>query len=317
MIPTTTLRPRSPTTTSENDDTTTTFTLRPGRLRDVAAFARTYYAAFSDPRPSAAAAADNFLDVLFGPDYRDRRPDVEAALAAILAPRLWSLQYRLSALVVDKGTGDGNADADDDNVVGFVCVKRPESEVTFYERWLSPRLHALGTLLRRPRTVLDLRRAGAFPRAFALVEPRVRCSPRRRAAWYLSVVAVDPALQGRGLGVGMLRAALAHVEAAGARQPLRTPNDDGTDGADKGRENEEEEPAAAAAAAAEENGKEKDQQVEEMGGPAVWLTARKGTEGLYRKLGFVKVMDSNTGPLSAWNGGAVMFRGLHGVTDRP
>lgn len=141
-------------------------------------------------------------------------------------------------------------------------------------------------------------RAAAFARAFADIEPRVRCSPRRRAAWYLSIVAVDPSHQGRGLGGGLLRAVLEHVERVGARQPLRTPNDAGKSDAE-------------AAAGGVTTG------VEEEGGPAVWLTARKGTEGLYRKLGFVKVLDANTGPLSAWNGGAVMFRGLQGVEDLP
>lgn len=147
---------------------------------------------------------------------------------------------------------------------------------------------------------LDYERAVSFARAFVDLEPRVRCSPRRRAAWYLSIVAVLPEYQGLGLGGALMRAVLGHIDADGPRQPLVTANDAGT--------LEEEEEAMAA-------WKESDGEGEGMGGPAVWLTARKGTEGLYRKFGFVKIMDSNEGALSAWNGGAVMFRGLQGVKD--
>ncbi|OAA77227.1 Acyl-CoA N-acyltransferase [Akanthomyces lecanii RCEF 1005] len=269
-----------------------TYTLRPGLFADVPSFAHVYYDSFSDTRPGAST--DNLMDILFG-DFRSHPRDTRAVLAAMLAPRLWSLQYRMSALVDDAT----------DEVVGFVCVKRPATEISFYERWLSPQtwlhrlytvMHSIASFIRPPGAALDTTQAASFTRAFVDLEPQVRCSPRRRAAWYLSIVAVLPGHQGRGLGGAMLRAALDHIDAVGARQPLQTPNDAGS----------HETEATAAAAEGEEV---------DIGGPAVWLTARKGTEGLYRRFGFVKVMDSNKGPLSAWNGGAVMFRGLRGVVD--
>lgn len=178
----------------------------------------------------------------------------------------------------------------------------------YLETWLHRLytvLHSIGSFVRPPGPALDTAQAASFVRAFVDLEPQVRCSPRRRAAWYLSIVAVLPGHQGRGLGGAMVRAVLDHVDAVGARQPLRTPNDAGSH---------------ETAATAEERRQEEEEEEEgvedkKMGGPAVWLTARKDTEGLYRKFGFVKVMDSNKGPLSAWNGGAVMFRGLRGVVD--
>lgn len=141
--------------------------------------------------------------------------------------------------------------------------------------------------------------------------PRILCSQRRRAAWYLSIVAVQPAYQGLGLGGAILDLALAHVARVGRPQPLATPNDAGT------IETEVQALALAQAAAEQKNAASHGTDVVGVGKPAVWLTARKGTEGLYRKFGFIKIMESNTGGLAEWNGGAVMFRGLSGVTEIP
>ncbi|OAA55429.1 hypothetical protein ISF_07940 [Cordyceps fumosorosea ARSEF 2679] len=239
-IPTTTILPRTG---------KTAYTLRPAVHADVPGLAAAYYAAFADSRPGAPA--DNLLEVLFGDDHRAHPAAVQATLADILAPRLWSLYYCLSALV------DASAE---EEIVGFVCIKRPDCEVTFYERWLSPRAECSicgGRRRLRARSPASSR-ACAARRAEERrgTSPSWPCGPRCKA-W------------------GSNDAGAAETE-AGAKQ-----------------------------------------EDAEEGGPAVWLTARRGTEGLYRKLGFVKVMDGNTGPLSAWNGGAVMFRGLQGVEDRP
>ncbi|KAJ3472940.1 hypothetical protein NLG97_g10618 [Lecanicillium saksenae] len=62
------------------------------------------------------------------PDYKTHDKETRAILEAMLTPRLWTLEYRMSALVEDR-TGD---------VVGFVCFKRAAAEISFYERWISP-----------------------------------------------------------------------------------------------------------------------------------------------------------------------------------
>lgn len=105
-----------------------TYALRPGRYADVAAFAAAYYSSFSDSRGGEESTDDNLLDVLFE-DHEKYQDETRDALERILAPRLWSLHFRMGALVDD---GNGG------RVVGFVCVKRPDCEVTFYERWISP-----------------------------------------------------------------------------------------------------------------------------------------------------------------------------------
>jgi len=49
-----------------------------------------------------------------------------------------------------------------------------------------------------------------FTRVYGEIEPRLLCSPRRRAAWYLSTIATLPSLQGRGLG-GVAQATVALI----------------------------------------------------------------------------------------------------------
>lgn len=156
----------------------------------------------------------------------------------------------------------------------------------------------------------DNPRAQGFATAMEALYPSILCSPRRTAAWYLSLLVLDPAYQGLGLGTGMMSVVLERVEAVGARQALVTPNDDGErkDG-EKMDEKESKDD--------KRGGEDGDEGEVEMGPPAMWLTARKGTEPLYRRFGFVKVMESSKHGLADWNGGAVMFRGLRGVKEIP
>lgn len=119
------LQPPSASTSSSAPAAKSSFTLRPGVYGDVPAFADTYYTSFADTR--TGASDDNLLDVLF-PDHAAHPVEVRDALQRILAPRLWSLEYRMSALVDDASGA----------VVGLLCMKRPKSEVSFWERWLSP-----------------------------------------------------------------------------------------------------------------------------------------------------------------------------------
>lgn len=149
--------------------------------------------------------------------------------------------------------------------------------------------------------------------ALAELYPKILCTPRRKKAWYLSIVALDPAYQGLGLGGAMVRCALEHVAAVGARQT------DDLDAVVVAAAEEGDAEKAEGVVAAEEDEEKRTGEGEEeargLVGPAMWLTARKGTEGLYRKFGFVKVMDSNQGALAEWNGGAVMFQGLRGAKE--
>lgn len=122
-----------------------------------------------------------------------------------------------------------------------------------------------------PGPKIDPTNLGHFVRVMARIEPQFLNSPRRRAAMYLSTAAVDPALQGRGLGLALMNEGLAKCEAAA---------DDDGEGV-KGDGNADQ---------------------------ACWLVARLGTERFYERFGFVKVADSAVDEVSHWNGGAVMFR---------
>lgn len=51
-----------------------------------------------------------------------------------------------------------------------------------------------------------------FARVFAEIEPGILNTPRRREAWYLSTLAVEPSLQGRGLGAILLKDGLAKAK---------------------------------------------------------------------------------------------------------
>lgn len=57
--------------------------------------------------------------------------------------------------------------------------------------------------------------AGAYQRVFATIEPGVLNTPRRREAWYLSTLAVEPSLQGHGLGTRLLDHGMAQAKAEG------------------------------------------------------------------------------------------------------
>jgi ribosomal protein S18 acetylase RimI-like enzyme len=63
---------------------------------------------------------------------------------------------------------------------------------------------------------MDKYAGGTFVRAFAKVEPALINTPRRERAWYLSTLAVDPTVQGRGLGTMLLRDGLERADQQGA-----------------------------------------------------------------------------------------------------
>jgi predicted N-acetyltransferase YhbS len=52
---------------------------------------------------------------------------------------------------------------------------------------------------------LEQNSGGAYQRTVDALAPEVFNTPRRKQAWYLSTLAVDPVLQGRGIGSMVLR----------------------------------------------------------------------------------------------------------------
>lgn len=51
----------------------------------------------------------------------------------------------------------------------------------------------------------DPQKTGVYQRTFDTIKPSVLNSQRRREAWYLACLGVDPTLQGKGLGTMLLQ----------------------------------------------------------------------------------------------------------------
>lgn len=124
-----------------------------------------------------------------------------------------------------------------------------------------------------PGPKIDTTTVEAFMKIMSRIGPTLLNSPRRRAAQYLSMIAVDPTLQGSGLGLALMGHGLAQCEAM------------------------EEDVAVV-----------QEQTTTTRRGRASWLIARLGTEAFYERFGFGVVGRMNVDELSHWNGGAIMFR---------
>ena len=143
---------------------------------------------------------------------------------------------------------------------------------------------------------IDTTALKAAVRVISRQESQLLNTPRRRAAQYLSVIAIDPDLQGSGLGLALMEDGLAQCEAM---------DDDGQTTTTT---------TAAAASGSGEDGEEEDgkgarkKKKNKTRGRATWLIARLGTEAFYERFGFGAVGRVNVGEFSDWNGGAVMVR---------
>lgn len=62
---------------------------------------------------------------------------------------------------------------------------------------------------------LDPHAADTFTRVFSKIQPDLINSDRRREAWYLSTLCVEPKLQGQGLGSKLLKDGLSAVDRKG------------------------------------------------------------------------------------------------------
>lgn len=97
--------------------TTQLYSIRPGRRSDIPYARDLYLASFH---------GDMLLDILF-PTRHDHPGSFAAHLHRLFVERWWTPNYDLAVCV------DGN-----DRPVGFTWWKRPNSQLSFYERWLSP-----------------------------------------------------------------------------------------------------------------------------------------------------------------------------------
>ncbi|KAF7547570.1 hypothetical protein G7046_g8961 [Stylonectria norvegica] len=186
----------------------TAYRLRPGGYSDIPTSIDLYIKSFD---------GEALLDYMF-PNRRTDPTVYNTWLTRRYYARYWTPGYFLTMLVIDDGTRAGG------HAVGFTWWQQPASSLTFAQRWLSPYAWIcpiMQTIYRIrdrffPIPNCDMHRVDIFTRVFAEVEPKLLNSPRRRDAWYLSSLGVDPEKQGKGFGSLLMQDGLRKVDAAGA-----------------------------------------------------------------------------------------------------
>jgi predicted N-acetyltransferase YhbS len=61
----------------------------------------------------------------------------------------------------------------------------------------------------------EMKSMETFERSFSASESQALDTPARREAWYLAMLAVDPVLQGQGIGQLLLRHDLRNIDQGG------------------------------------------------------------------------------------------------------
>ncbi|KAH6985830.1 hypothetical protein BKA56DRAFT_297323 [Ilyonectria sp. MPI-CAGE-AT-0026] len=208
-----------------------TYHLRPGTFSDIPAVSNLYVQGF-DKEP--------LLDYMF-PGRRVNRAPFDTWILRRFRLRYWTSGYFLTIVFAcDEDEDEDGIDGDDDakekgeieksrqrqekgRPVGFTWWHRPAESLPFRERWLSPYawfrpvISTILTLHSRlfPISSIDPYPLGIYDRVFAKIEPEILNSSRRRAAWYLATVAVDPAVQGHGVGAMLVRDGLRKADHEG------------------------------------------------------------------------------------------------------
>lgn len=98
--------------------TTRPYHIRPGGLLDVPRITDLYMSSFAN---------DQILDIVC-PNRHEHPQSLKTYVYRRWVERWWTPNYNLTVLA-DNATG---------TVVGFTWWKRPTSELSFYERWISP-----------------------------------------------------------------------------------------------------------------------------------------------------------------------------------
>ncbi|KAI1015488.1 hypothetical protein LB504_011088 [Fusarium proliferatum] len=186
---------------SESSDPAPKYRIRPGTFFDVPATTRIYAASFSN---------EPLIDFFF-PTRRQDPLSFFTWSCRRFQRRFWTPGYSLS-VVVDKH----------DHPVGLSWWKRPTQPLTLLQKLLSPSFW-VGSVVNAfinlqeylfPVQGLNKNNMETFEQAFSAVEPHVLDTPTRQKAHYLSLLGVDPVLQGEGLGKMLLEDGLETVDDA-------------------------------------------------------------------------------------------------------
>ncbi|KAI3576439.1 hypothetical protein IWW34DRAFT_835617 [Fusarium oxysporum f. sp. albedinis] len=184
---------------SESSDPAPKYRIRPGTFFDVPATTRIYAASFGN---------EPLIDFFF-PTRRQDPLSFYTWSCWRFQRRYWTPGYSLT-VVADKH----------DHPVGLSWWKRPTQPLTFIQKLLSPSFW-IGSVVNAfidlqeylfPVQGLNKNNMQTFEQAFSAVEPHVLDTPQRQKAHYLSLLGVDPVLQGEGLGKMLLEDGLEKVD---------------------------------------------------------------------------------------------------------
>ncbi|KAM5371546.1 hypothetical protein ACJA88_009533 [Fusarium oxysporum] len=184
---------------SESSDPAPKYRIRPGTFFDVPATTRIYAASFGN---------EPLIDFFF-PTRRQDPLSFYTWSCWRFQRRYWTPGYSLT-VVADKH----------DHPVGLSWWKRPTQPLTLIQKLLSPSFW-IGSVVNAfidlqeylfPVQGLNKNNMQTFEQAFSAVEPHVLDTPQRQKAHYLSLLGVDPVLQGEGLGKMLLEDGLEKVD---------------------------------------------------------------------------------------------------------
>ncbi|KEY68978.1 hypothetical protein S7711_04641 [Stachybotrys chartarum IBT 7711] len=178
------------------------YRLRAGRASDTYPATLVWAAAFDH---------DTLLDVLF-PQRRSQPENVLNYVHRLFQMRYWSIDYTMEVLADEQ-----------DKIVGLTWWRAPADAISFYKKWLSPHTWFVSVVRAYlqtrdclfPLPSFDEHSFNAFSRAMETIKPQIMNSDHRRQAVYLSTLAVQPSLQGQGLGGLLLRQGLQRADQQG------------------------------------------------------------------------------------------------------
>ncbi|EYB24743.1 hypothetical protein QX201_010671 [Fusarium graminearum] len=179
------------------------YRIRPATYSDVPAVTRLYASSFGN---------EPLIDFFF-PSRKQKPESFYTWAYRRNLYRYWTLGYSLKVVV----------DAHN-HPVGFSWWKRPTVSYSFLEKittlsfWICPCVKAANAVKNFlfPVYGYEIKNMATFERTLSIVESQVLDTPERQEGQYLALLAIDPVLQGQGLGQMLLEHDLQSVDKQGS-----------------------------------------------------------------------------------------------------